>query len=310
MYSAIQNDPFRLEGSAVDFEVESFDVPNYEGHNRLRSVCRVVHPAAPGEVLEFKGLGVVTNKHPVAGRPERHRPHVEFFKRTNNAIVKQFREFGMTNALDNVEVTYKTAHGGAFALQDVIYKNLTSPVESKMRNGSTFMTEMFLRSVTFRGLAGSHRMNTLFGPFDGYCLNGQIFGEGSWTKRKNTSGESVKDFVFSMSSTVPNFLEKVEYVRKLADIPITRFDAEDVITKLPISKALEKKLLEQYSDEARIRGSNLFALQSAFTNYSSHSDGAFNLNDTGSDHDAQTMLGRELEIVKWTETPAFLQLAA
>jgi hypothetical protein len=58
------------------------------------------------------------------------------------------------------------------------------------------------------------------------------------------------------------------------------------------------------------RGKNVFALYSAFTNYSSYADerNGFNIRNTGNDTQAETMWKREQEVAKWISAPRFKQL--
>ena len=308
------NDPFKLIGSEVDFEVESHDTPHFNG--KMRTVTRVVRsPNFPewghDEDTQFLGLGVVTNKHPVADIVGRHKPYMDYFKQANDAITEKFVELGYSNALDDMTVKYKTAKDGAFALQDVIYNNINSAIVSSKRDGSLFETNFFLRSTVFRGISGNCAMNCIFGEYDGYCLNGYLFGKGNWIKKKNTSKIAEEKFIFNIGDTVVNFVQATERYKELANRKLTSFDAANVIRHLPGASArLKERVQEQYEDEAIVRGDNVLSLLSAFTHYSSHSDGAHALKVTGGDHAAQSMLTREFEISKWTESPEYLKLAA
>ncbi len=60
------------------------------------------------------------------------------------------------------------------------------------------------------------------------------------------------------------------------------------------------------------RGKNVFALYSAFTNYSSYADdkNGFTLRNTGHDTKAESMWKREQEVAKWINSPQFKQLVA
>ena len=67
-----------------------------------------------------------------------------------------------------------------------------------------------------------------------------------------------------------------------------------------------------YSQEAGVRGRNVWALYSAFTNYATYADerNGFTLRNTGHDTNAVTMFNREQEVSKWIDTPEFNQLIA
>ena len=65
-----------------------------------------------------------------------------------------------------------------------------------------------------------------------------------------------------------------------------------------------------YQNERQTRGDNVFALYSAFTNYSSYADerNGFALRNTGLDTRATSMWAREQEVAKWIDSPKFKEL--
>ena len=67
-----------------------------------------------------------------------------------------------------------------------------------------------------------------------------------------------------------------------------------------------------YNQEVSIRGRNLWALYSAFTNYASYADerNGFTMRNNGNDTEAQTMWSREQEVSKWVSSPEFQRIAA
>jgi len=67
-----------------------------------------------------------------------------------------------------------------------------------------------------------------------------------------------------------------------------------------------------YNQEVNVRGRNLWALYSAFTNYATYADerNGFALRDTGHDTQAISMFKREVDVSSWINTPAFKELAA
>ena len=73
-----------------------------------------------------------------------------------------------------------------------------------------------------------------------------------------------------------------------------------------------KKMYSLYNQEASVRGHNVFALYSAFTNYATYADerNGFALRNTGKDTVSQSMWTREQEVSKWISTPEFKQLVA
>jgi hypothetical protein len=73
-----------------------------------------------------------------------------------------------------------------------------------------------------------------------------------------------------------------------------------------------EKMYSLFQQEASVRGYNVFALYSAFTNYATYADdrNGFNLRNTGNDTNAVSMFSREHDVSRWIETPQFRQLVA
>jgi hypothetical protein len=65
-----------------------------------------------------------------------------------------------------------------------------------------------------------------------------------------------------------------------------------------------------YYNEVATRGSNVFSLYSAFTNYSSYADerNGFSLKNMGNDTESLSMWNREQEVSKWISSNAFKKL--
>ncbi len=61
-----------------------------------------------------------------------------------------------------------------------------------------------------------------------------------------------------------------------------------------------------------MRGNNVFALYSAFTNYASYADerNGFKLANTGKDTNAVNMWEREQKVTRWVESKQFKELLA
>ena len=87
---------------------------------------------------------------------------------------------------------------------------------------------------------------------------------------------------------------------------------KDMLEHILKSDRKAEKMFSLYNQEVSTRGRNVFALYSAFTNYASYADerNGFSMRNTGLDTEAKTMFGREHEVSKWIESPAFKQLVA
>ena len=68
--------------------------------------------------------------------------------------------------------------------------------------------------------------------------------------------------------------------------------------------------MEQYERECEQRGSTVWALYSALTFYSSHSEGSFTVkNSANRDNVETTLIQREREVNNVTASESFLELA-
>jgi len=87
---------------------------------------------------------------------------------------------------------------------------------------------------------------------------------------------------------------------------------QDLLKEIIPSDRKAEKMASLYSQEASVRGANVFSLYSAFTNYSSYADerNGFILRDTGNDTQAESMWQREHEVSKWLSHHKFKALVA
>jgi hypothetical protein len=66
---------------------------------------------------------------------------------------------------------------------------------------------------------------------------------------------------------------------------------------------LADRLFSQWMDEVRVRGDNIFSVQSAMTHYASHDDdGRFDLTKAG---DGGTLYKRSEQVTKWLSSPTW-----
>jgi hypothetical protein len=252
---------------------------------------------------DYIALGVVGDDYPV-------KSHREYFPALLDVLHDTLpREF-VADAIINTKV----AHDGAFALLDVALPNSRVTIET--RQG--FRTDIAMRSIMWHGLAGTHSNNVLFGNIDFFCTNGMVIGDFTRVKRKNTKNFSLTRFAREVEAATGAWYEQARTLQIMANTVITIEQGRQVINDIlgntdPSDRKKQRdskadKMFTLFVDEAQTRGANVFALLSAFTNYSSHTDNGFALRDTGSDHGAVTMLNREVEVAQWINNPAFTSL--
>lgn len=250
-------------------------------------------------------LGVVGATFPV-------KSHREFFSPIQDMLVAKLPG----NVLDGATVQPKVAHGGAFGLLDVAFPNSRVTIET--RQG--WRTDVAMRLIAWHGLAGSHSNNTLFGCIDFFCTNGMIRGEYNAVKKKNTKNFDMATFVKEVERSVGVFYEQARDLQVMAQTYCSIEQGNATIDAIlgntdPADRKINRasradKMRDLWIVEAQTRGANVFALASAFTNYSSHTDNGFALRETGADHGAVTMLSREVEVTGWLSHPAFTSLLA
>jgi hypothetical protein len=149
-----------------------------------------------------------------------------------------------------------------------------------------------------------------FGAIDFFCTNGMIRGEHDKVRRKNTTFFSMPTFERQLQRSKDDFYFQALRLQVMADTSLKDVNVKALVESIIKSEKKSDKMLTLYNQETSVRGHNVFALYSAFTNYASYADerNGFNLRNTGVDTRAVNMFNREHEVAKWTETPQFKSL--
>ena len=94
-----------------------------------------------------------------------------------------------------------------------------------------------------------------------------------------------------------------------AETPI-KANVRLLLDKIVKSERLSKKMLKLTQEEISKRGKNMYALYSAFTNYSSYADerNGFSLRNTGNDTKGESMWKREQQVAQWIDSKPFQDL--
>ena len=119
-------------------------------------------------------------------------------------------------------------------------------------------------------------------------------------------------FIRELEQSRNDFYAQSETLQQWARIQMPRYDVKDLLERIIKSDRKAEKMYSLYNQETSVRGNNVFALYSAFTNYATYADerNGFNLRNTGKDTVSQSMWSREQEVAKWISTPAFKDLVA
>ena len=208
--------------------------------------------------------------------------------------------------LAGMKVRWHLARHGGWACMDLSLPAVKFTVESLLHK-----TDVHYRIISPHGIDGSCSNTVLYGAIDSYCTNGQIIGEYDTVRRKNSSNFLLENFLADLQRSKNDFIGHGQRLQRWAETPVSVSTATDVIEAVIPGERKADKMVALFKEEAETRGANVYALYSAFTNYSSHSnDNGFGLRETQSDTAAVTMMNREMEVSRWTSSVPFLQLAA
>jgi ferritin-like protein len=229
--------------------------------------------------------------------------HGDFFMRVHDAITENLGE----DQCDSMNIKYKTARNNAWALMDMTLPNVIARVEN-----SKHTTTIAQRIIALHGIDGSCSNQVYFGAIDFFCTNGIITGEYGEIKRKNSALFCIEKFGEELQKSSNDFYEQSETLQSWANTPMPSYNVKELLQRIIKSDRKAEKMYSLYSQETAVRGNNIFALYSAFTNYASYADerNGFNLRNTGKDTVSQSMWSREQEVAKWISTDAFKNLVA
>jgi len=239
----------------------------------------------------------------IIGKGATARNHAEFYNRVWDTIVEDLSQ----EDLRDYSYSFNSARNKGWSMLDVAFPNVKTTVKTKKHE-----TEIAFRMIAVHAIDGSASPATWFGGIDTFCTNGQITGDWDMVRKKNTSGFTVDNFMRELRVAKTNFDLQGKRLQTWADTNLAHVQVDELIQEIVKSERKSRKLHDLFLDERHTRGNNLFALYSAFTNYSSYADdrNGFELRNTGNDTRAVSMLAREQEVSKWVSSPAFLQLAA
>jgi len=229
--------------------------------------------------------------------------HGDFFRNVMDTTTETLSEHDMEGA----EIKWRSAHKDGWAMMDMTLPNVTAKIATDKHE-----TTLMKRIIALHGVNGTCSNTTIFGAIDFFCLNGQITGDHNKVMRKNTSNFSLDRFITELHRSQQDFTAQAEQLQRWANTSLVYVDVKALLDKLMKSEVKADKMFSLYNQETQVRGRNLFALYSAFTNYASYADerNGFNLRRTGKDTQAVSMFQRELDVAKWVDMPEFKTLAA
>ena len=229
--------------------------------------------------------------------------HGDFFRNVMDTTTQTLSDYDMEDATIN----WRSAHKDGWAMMDMTLPNVTAKITTDKHE-----TTLMKRIIALHGVNGTCSNTTIFGAIDFFCLNGQIRGKHDKIMRKNTSNFSLDRFITELEKSQQDFTAQAEQMQRWANTSLAHVNVKELLEGIMRSDRKAEKMHTLYSQEAGVRGRNLWALYSAFTNYATYADerNGFNLRNTGNDTQAISMFKREIDVAGWIDTPQFQAIAA
>ena len=229
--------------------------------------------------------------------------HTEFFEGVHDTVTENLGKA----QCEGMNMKWRSARQNAWAMLDMTLPNVTALIETDKHS-----TTIAQRIIALHGVDGSCSNQTFFGAIDFFCTNGMIRGEHDKVRRKNTANFTMARFIRDLRESTQSFYAQSERLQGWANKPLYIGNVKAMLDTLLKSDRMAEKMLGLYNQEASVRGQNVWALYSAFTNYASYADerNGFNLRNTGKDTGAVSMFQRESKVSQWIESKPFKELIA
>ena len=231
--------------------------------------------------------------------------HGDFFRNVMDTTTATLSDYDMEGA----QINWRSAHKDGWAMMDMTLPNVTAKIATDKHE-----TTLMKRIIALHGVNGTCSNTTIFGAIDFFCLNGQIRGKHDKVMRKNTSNFSLDRFITELHRSQQDVTAQAEQMQRWANTSLAYVNVKELLEGIMKSERKSEKMYTLYNQEAGVRGRNLWALYSAFTNYATYADerNGFNLRNTGHDTQAISMFKREIDVASWIDTPQFksLEMAA
>jgi hypothetical protein len=166
-------------------------------------------------------------------------------------------------------------------------------------------TEFGLTFVMKNTFDGKGSVTMWSGLIDFFCTNGTVTGEYDITRKRHSRNFNTDGFISAFEMSMERHKAAVEQYQRYADMKIaSTVKVQNLFDKLTNTNRAEQKrsgglsdrLFAQWVDEVKVRGSNVFSVQSALTHYASHDDDRFALTKAG---DGATLYKRSEQVTKW-----------
>jgi hypothetical protein len=234
----------------------------------------------------------------------------EKYKVTQMRDFTEATETMLINALPNdkfkdMEISDSMSHGSAVRSRKYTFPAFSKPIETRKHQ-----TEVALTVALVQSYDGSTSNGFVTGLLDFFCTNGMISGDYTKGNKRHTSGFNLSNFILDMDKVVRDFYKDIQRYQVMASTDIMVTDAHATIEALPgMSERMQERMKDQYLTEVKTRGSNVWALASALTYYSSHNSEEFPIKGSASnDNVTRSLLDRSRQVNKWMNSGAFQRL--
>lgn len=225
--------------------------------------------------------------------------NVELYTHIENEIIQRIH----SDQLRDVNIIDRGAQHGRTTWREYHFPSIARRI-----GNSDHQTNLGFRVVVKNGYGGS-ALHLYYGAIDFFCTNGVICGTFTSEYRRHTKGLEIAGLAKGLDDALLQFDVMASKLSSWANVKVTNQQAMNLLRAIASSPRQFEKLNEQWLEERENRGDNKFALYSALTYYSSHSEGNFKVREN-EEHDsfANVMHERELRVASWAEHKEFKEL--
>jgi len=284
----VQFNPTKTELGNLDFSVSKIPMSLTRKDGRAVPDHDALIRDDTGEVLTVVGktYGVVQNR--------------ELFSDIDRQIASIFSK----GKLRGATVSNRLAYSGGICMREYVF-----PAVKYSKKLADEKANLCFRLVVVNGHGGT-ALKVIAGAFDGYCLNGTIFGEAQASfLRRHSKGARVADITSQISAAVKLFPKMCKLYDLWATTGVTDRVVKSFLNSTKFSDKIQEKLFARWQKESSVRGTTVWALYSALTYYARDDEGEFAIRNTKRDHKVATLLKREQSVAKVTKSKAWEKFA-
>ena len=232
--------------------------------------------------------------------------HPEFYSKSYKTVQEDIPEEYQKDSW----YEFRSANGGTWSTMTIHFPSIKADINTNSPQGHD--TTVYLRGILTHGLIGNLSNAFYWGLIDMFCTNGWIMGDWKSVKKKNTSGFKILNFNDLCREVKVDFFKETDRLQAWSKTLVQDFNVKEAFEKIMSEKKAENMYL-LYLQEAGVRGRNMFAVQSALTNFATYADerNGFKLRNTQHMQDTQdrSMWSRQLEVNKWMSSGPIQDLA-